>query len=88
MMQKLFNLPDYLFGNQPTWNDISAVFNLLPEAALLFNRDRQEILFANRKFVELTAFTLPEIVGKSYSEFLPDYRPAFWMQRGQFAVTW
>ena len=78
MMQKLFNLPDYLFGKQPSWPDISAVFNLLPEAALLFNCERQEILFANRKFLELTAFTLQEIVGKPYSEFLPDYHPAFW----------
>ena len=77
-MQKFFNLPDYLFGNQPSWPEISAVFNLLPEAALLFNRDRQEILFANRKFLELTAFTLHEIAGKPYSDFLLNYEPAFW----------
>jgi PAS domain S-box-containing protein len=78
MMQKIINLPGYLFGNQPTWQEISAVFNLLPEAALLFNRESREILFANRKFLELTAFTLQEIVGKPYSKFLPDYKPAFW----------
>ncbi len=87
MMQKLFNLPDYLFGNQPTWPEISAVFNLLPEAALLFNCERQEILFANRKFLELTAFTLQEIVGKPYADFLPDYQPAFWDAEGSMRCT-
>ena len=87
MMQKLFNLPDYLFGNQPTWPEISAVFNLLPEAALLFNCERQEILFANRKFLELTAFTLQEIVGKPYADFLPDYKPAFWDAEGSVRST-
>ena len=86
MMQKIFNLPEYLFGNQPTWPEISAVFNLLPEAALLFNRESQEILFANRKFLELTAFTLQEIVGKPYADFLPDYKPAFWDAGGTFST--
>lgn len=86
MMQKFFNLPDYLFGNQPSWPEISAVFNLLPEAALLFNRESQEIVFANRKFLELTAFTLQEIAGKKYSDFLPDYKPDFWDAGGTFST--
>lgn len=72
MMQKIFNLPGYLFGKNPTWPEISAVFNLIPEAALLLNRTNQEISFANRKFLEVTAFTLKEIAGRSYLDFLPD----------------
>jgi len=78
MKQRIIDFSNYLFGNNPTWPEISAVFNLLPEAALLFNRATHEVVFANRKFLELTAFTLQETLDKPYTDFLPDYSPAFW----------
>lgn len=73
MMPRIVDLPNFLFGKNPTWPEISAVLNLIPEAALLFNRVNQEIVFGNRQFLELSAYTLKEITGRRCSDFLTDF---------------
>jgi PAS domain S-box-containing protein len=73
MTPRIFDLPDFLLGNFPTWPEISAVFNLIPEAALLFNAASQKIAFANRKYLELSTYTLDELIGKPCGEALEGF---------------
>ena len=82
MTPRLFDLPDFLLGAFPTWPEISAVFNLIPEAALLFNGNTQKIVFANRKFLEMSAYTLDELIGKPCAETLDGFSLAT-LQAGQ-----
>ena len=59
-------------GKSPGIIEFGIMMNLLPQAALLFDRGRGIILQVNTELIKLTAFTQNELCGKAIKDFLPD----------------
>ena len=59
-------------GKIPGIIEFGTMMNLLPQAALLFDRGRGIILQVNTELIKLTAFTQNELCGKEIKELLPE----------------
>jgi len=59
-------------GKSPGIIEFGTMMNLLPQAALLFDRGRGIILQVNTELIKLTSFTQNELCGKEIKELLPE----------------
>ncbi len=59
-------------GKSPGMIEFGTMMNLLPQAALLFDRSRGIILQVNTALIKLTAFTQNELCGKPIKELIPE----------------
>lgn len=55
--------------------EFARLLNLLPQASLLWDHSRDQILLANSEFLKMTAFTQSELVGHVLKDFFPDIAP-------------
>jgi two-component system, NtrC family, sensor histidine kinase AtoS len=59
-------------GKSPGMIEFGTMMNLLPQAALLFDRGRGIILQVNTELIKLTAFTQNELCGKDIKDLLTE----------------
>lgn len=57
--------------------EFNALLNLLPDAALVVDTVREQIIQANSVFLQLTAFSLSEIAGRAIQDLFPDLPASF-----------
>ena len=60
----------FLRGKTPGAAEFAALLNQLPEAALVLDRTRHSIIFANSALVNLTAFTFQELGNLRFSDLV------------------
>jgi PAS domain S-box-containing protein len=67
--------------------EFGTMMNLLPQAALLFDRGRGIILQVNTDLIKLTAFTQNELCGKEIKELLPELPVESLVQGEEFNLS-
>ena len=58
-------------GKEPSMADLGALLNMMPEAALLLDRERERVLFPNSSLLTLTAFTRMELGRSELKDLIP-----------------
>jgi len=74
-------------GKVPGIIEFGTMMNLLPQAALLFDRGRGIILQVNTELIKLTAFTQNELCGKEIKELLPELPVESLVQGEEFNLS-
>jgi two-component system, NtrC family, sensor histidine kinase AtoS len=59
-------------SRSPGVAEFEALFNLMPGACLLFDRQQNAVLMVNSQLLQLTAFTARELIGANLQSLLPD----------------
>ncbi len=59
-------------NRSPGEAEIAPLFQLLPEPAILIDTHREQVLLANGAFLQATAYSLGEVVGRLPRDLLPD----------------
>lgn len=72
-MNRTLTIPgvSFLRSRQPSLGEIESILDFLPNAAFLIDIEKNQLLLANAKSTELTAFTREELISKSLGEILP-----------------
>ncbi|NMC52013.1 MAG: PAS domain S-box protein [Chloroflexi bacterium] len=68
------SLPSIFRGKQPTLEDFGSLLNLMPEAALLVDKKRSLILYANSELLKVSAFSLRDLIDRPLSELFDNAR--------------
>lgn len=74
-------------GKIPGIIEFGTMMNLLPRAALLFDRGKGIILQVNTELIRLTAFTQNELCGKEIKELLPELPVESLVQGEEFNLS-
>jgi two-component system, NtrC family, sensor histidine kinase AtoS len=61
-------------SRSPGAAEFEALFNMMPGACLLFDRQQDAVLMVNSQLLQLTAFTARELVGAHLQKLLPDLK--------------
>ena len=74
MAQTITNLPRNSIwqGKEPSMTDLGTLLNMMPEAALLLDREREKVIFPNSSLLTLTAFTRVELAGCELKDLISD----------------
>jgi PAS domain-containing protein len=52
--------------------EFEALFNLIPGACLLFDRQQNAVVMVNSQLLQLTAFTAKELTGARIDSLMPE----------------
>lgn len=72
-MNRTLSIPtvSFLRSRQPSLSEINSILEYLPQAAFLLDIEKRQILLANAKAIELSAFTRNELIAKNLEDLLP-----------------
>lgn len=72
-MNRTLNIPSvsFLRSRQPSLSEINSILEFLPKAAFLLDLEKHQLLLANAKATELSAFTREELISIKLEDLLP-----------------